>query len=84
MEDALDAQGFLPEGLGSEAKGNQVELPKGKAKPRKKPKCDPVFCDRNHPYAHHGVVVVIMVIVITIFPELVWLEKKFVAAHSLL
>ena len=55
VEDALDAQGFLPEGLGSEAQAKGVELPKGKAKPKKKPKYDPVHADRNHPYAHMNV-----------------------------
>ena len=67
VEDALDAQGFLPEGLGSEAKG--VELPKGKAKPKKKPKYDPVYCDRNHHYAHRGVYLMRMFIVLVIMME---------------
>ena len=75
VEDALDAQGFLPEGIGSETKGVGVELPKGKAKPRRKPKYDPVCCDRNNPYAHlrgavgfgdHGILIVVSILIILI------------------
>ena len=53
VEDALEAQGFLPDGLGSELSGRGgVELPKGKAKPRPKRSKNPLEADRNDPYAH--------------------------------